>query len=76
VNIIEAKAEHDQARPEPGTGGQFRVRLPRFVADEEIGLGDAIKRVTSRVGIQPCGGCAHRAAILNRWVGFSGRRPR
>ena len=25
----------------------YRVRLPGFVSDEDIGLGDAIKRVTS-----------------------------
>jgi hypothetical protein len=50
-----------------------RVRLPGFI-DEEIGLGDVIKRATSAVGIKPCGGCRRRAAALNRWVVFSGRR--
>jgi hypothetical protein len=53
----------------------YRVRLPGFVTDEEIGLGDAVKRVTYAVGIQPCGGCERRAAALNRWLAFSGRRP-
>jgi hypothetical protein len=48
-----------------------RVRLPGFVTDEEIGLGDAIKRATSYFGIQPCGGCEHRAASLNRWMVFT-----
>lgn len=47
-----------------------RVRLPGFVADDEIGLGDVIKRVTSYVGIKPCGGCEGRAAVLNRRVVF------
>ncbi len=51
-----------------------RVRLPGFITDEEIGLGDVIKRATSAVGIQPCDDCARRAAILNRWMVFSGRR--
>ena len=49
----------------------YRVRLPGFITDEEIGLGDAVKRATSYVGISPCGGCRRRAAALNRWVIFS-----
>jgi hypothetical protein len=53
-----------------------RVRLPGFVTDEDVGLGDAIKRTTSTVGIRPCGGCERRAAALNRWLVFSGRRTR
>jgi hypothetical protein len=48
-----------------------RVRLPGFVIDEEIGLGDVIKQATSYLGIKPCGGCAKRAAMLNRWVIFT-----
>jgi hypothetical protein len=54
----------DIAKDEP-----YRMRL--FVKDEEIGLGDAIKRVTYAVGVRPCGGCARRAAALNRWVVFT-----
>lgn len=50
-----------------------RVRLPGFVTDEEIGLGDVVKRVTTAFGIKPCGGCERRAAALNRWVVFTGR---
>jgi hypothetical protein len=49
----------------------FHVRLPGFVIEEEIGLGDAIKRATHSLGIKPCGGCLRRAKILNRWVVFS-----
>lgn len=48
-----------------------RVRLPGFLIEEEIGLGDAIKRVTYAMGIKPCGGCEKRAAALNRWMHFS-----
>ena len=48
-----------------------RVRLPGFVKDEEIGLGDVIKRATYSVGIRPCGGCGRRAAALNRLVVFT-----
>jgi hypothetical protein len=50
---------------------RMRVRLPGFVKDEEIGLGDAIKRASYSVGIRPCGGCGRRAATLNRWVVFT-----
>jgi hypothetical protein len=52
----------------------YRVRLPAFISDEEIGLGDVIKRGTSAVGVRPCDDCARRAAMLNRWMVFSGRR--
>jgi hypothetical protein len=31
-----------------------------------LGLGDAIKRVTTAVGIKPCKGCEKRAKRLNR----------
>jgi hypothetical protein len=51
----------------------YRVRLPGFIGDEEIGLGDAVKRVTYAMGIRPCGGCERRAATLNRWVTFTRR---
>ena len=54
----------------------YRVRLPGFIRDEEIGLGDVIKRATSAIGIRPCGSCEQRAAALNRWLTFSGRRPK
>lgn len=54
----------------------YRVRLPGFITEEEVGLGDVIKRATSAVGIKPCGGCARRAAALNHWMVFSGRRPK
>jgi len=49
-----------------------RVRLPGFISDEDVGLGDAIKRVTYAFGIKPCGGCERRAAALNRWMVFTG----
>lgn len=56
----------DIAKAEP-----YRVRLPGFVRDEEIGLGDAVRRMTYAMGIRPCGGCERRAAALNRWVVFT-----
>lgn len=48
-----------------------RVRLPGFISDDEIGLGDVVKRATSYIGIKPCGGCEQRAAALNRWMVFT-----
>jgi hypothetical protein len=47
------------------------VRLPGFVVEEEIGLGDIIKRATYAMGIRPCAGCQRRAAALNRWLTFT-----
>ena len=63
-----ASSDEHRRRKEPR-----QVRLPGFLADEPIGLGDLVKRATSSVGIQPCGGCARRAARLNSWLAFGGR---
>ena len=52
----------------------FRVRLPGFVRDEEIGAGPAFKYVTTRLGIRPCGGCERRAAALDRRLVITPRR--
>lgn len=51
-----------------------RVRLPGFISDKDVGLGDVIKRATYAMGIKVCGGCERRAATLNRWMVFSGKR--
>ena len=61
----------DQSKRPP-----HRVRLPGFITDDEIGLGDVIKRATSYLGIQPCGGCGRRADALNRWLVFTKRHSR
>ena len=53
-----------------------RVRLPGFITDEEIRLGDAIKRTSSYFGIKPCGGCERRGVALNRWLAFTPRRQK
>lgn len=63
---------HDSAQK--GENSPHQIRLPGFISDEEIGLGDVIKRATSYIGIQPCGGCEQRAATLNRWLVFTKRR--
>jgi hypothetical protein len=48
-----------------------RVRLPGLIQGDEVGLGDAIKRVTYVLGVRPCGGCQQRARALNRWMVFT-----
>jgi hypothetical protein len=68
-NENEEKTAGDQAVEAPRP--THRVRLPGFVIEEEIGLGDVIKRATYAMGIKPCGGCEKRAAALNRWMVFS-----
>jgi len=47
------------------------VRLPGFVADEAVGLGDVVQRMTYAIGVKLCGGCEGRAAALNRWMVFT-----
>ena len=58
-------AERDESRP-------YRVRLPGFITEEPVGLGDVIKHATYTLGIKRCGGCERRAAMLNRWFVFTG----
>ena len=62
-------------RRRTASGPAHRIRLPGFVRDEDVGLGDVIKRITRAAGLRPCGGCEARAAALNRWLVF-GRRDR
>ncbi|MDT0344514.1 hypothetical protein [Streptomyces litchfieldiae] len=68
----------DDAEPAPAAAGREprRVRIPGFVSDEDIGLGDLVKRATHRMGIKPCGVCEERARALNRRIAFTGRRGR
>ena len=49
----------------------YHVRLPGFLIEGEIGLGDVIKKITYAMGVQPCSGCEKRAAALNRWMRIS-----
>ena len=68
------RKNHGSERRDKPERPTHRVRLPGFVTDEDVGLGDLIKRATYAIGIKPCGGCQRRAAALNRWMTFSGRR--
>jgi hypothetical protein len=60
-----AKNESEQSR-EP-----YQVRLPGFAAERSVGLGDAVSGLAKTLGFRPCGGCAGRAATLNRWIVFT-----
>lgn len=62
-------AANDRREREP-----YRIRLPGFISEQDLGLGDVVKRATHAIGIKPCGGCARRAAALNRWMVFSGKQ--
>jgi hypothetical protein len=67
------KSSTQQDTPDQSAHTPHRVRLPGFISEEEIGLGDVVKRATSYIGIKPCGGCERRAAALNRWMVITGR---
>lgn len=56
---------HRSDDPQP-----LEIRMPRLTAGEplRLGAGDAVRRVTSAIGLKHCGGCARRAAQLNKWV--------
>lgn len=53
--------------------GPKKIQLP-ISMEEEVGLGDLVKRFTTFVGVKPCGGCQKRAQWLNQRAVFSGRQ--
>ena len=64
-----------EAEMSDGTGDKlkstsFQVRVPGFLVDDDIGLGTVLKRITTRLGVKPCGGCLKRAATLDRRITF------
>jgi hypothetical protein len=65
------ESEQGDRRTHPKT-----VRLPGFLVDEDVGLGDMISKATRMFGIVPCGGCRRRAVALNERVRVAPRRPR
>ena len=70
------KASDSNDSPDQSEHPPHRVRLPGFITDDEVGLGDVIKRATSYIGIKPCGGCERRADVLNRWLVFTNRQSK
>jgi hypothetical protein len=71
IDMAERKKASTREAEQRQEGQPYRVRLPGFVKDEEVGLGDVIKRATYSVGIRPCAGCGRRAAALNRRMTFT-----
>jgi hypothetical protein len=67
------KQAEDDARFVASQRPPHRIRLPGFVSDEAIGLGDVIKQATSYFGVHGCGGCEQRRVTLNHWVAFTNR---
>jgi hypothetical protein len=61
---------HTPRTPKPQP---FLVRVPGFLTDREVGLGELVTHATSAIGIRPCGGCGKRAQLLNSIVVFSGQ---
>jgi hypothetical protein len=49
-----------------------RVSVP-FHLQQDVGLGDALERLISKLGVESCAACQERAAALNRYVVFTGR---
>jgi len=65
-----AGPSEDQEQTDESERASHRVRLPGFVGDEDIGLGDAVKRATSYLGIQACGGLRATAGRAQSLDGF------
>jgi hypothetical protein len=62
---------HGEDREAAAPKSPLRVRLPGFIREEEIGLGDALLRMAYAAGLRPCGGCERHAALLNSRIVFS-----
>ena len=54
----------------------YRMHLPGFLAEEEVGLGDVVKRTASYFWIKLGEGCKRRTAMLNRWLVFTRRQSK
>jgi hypothetical protein len=46
------------------------IRIPVPGLRTGVGLGQAVKKVTTSLGVRPCGGCEKRAAAMDRRVMF------
>lgn len=61
----------DSRRP-----AKFSIPVPGMRPGQSVGLGSILKRMTSAVGVRPCGGCEGRARRLDRMVRICGRGGR
>ena len=57
-----------------GERALHNMRLPGFITEESIGLGDLLKKASYAVGVRACGGCQQRAIAMNRWLRFVPKR--
>jgi hypothetical protein len=46
----------------------LKISVPML--EREIGAGDVVKRMTTRVGLRPCAPCENRAQRLNNYLVF------
>ncbi len=72
MSVDDHLGDRGQERPSV----RHTVPLPSFVTSESIGLGTALKRITTAVGVPPCGGCNQRAEALDHFLAFSPRNQR
>jgi hypothetical protein len=68
-------SDHLDDRDQERLPARHTVPLSSFVTSESIGLGTALKRITTAVGVPPYGGCSERAAALDRFFAFSPSQP-
>jgi len=62
------KANTSNVPSDQSESSPHRVRLPGFITDEEIGLGDVIKRTTSYFGFNPVGVVSvERLRLIGGW---------
>lgn len=47
------------------------LKKPQKPIEQSKGLGDTIAKVTSAVGIKPCGGCKKRQEALNKALPYN-----
>ena len=55
------------------TDRRHRIPVPWLATHDEIGLGSAVKKLTTAAGIEECVPCSARAAALDRLVVLAGR---
>jgi hypothetical protein len=63
--VMNSTPKEGRSHPNPR-----RVRLPGFTAENDIGLGEVVKRAAAIAGAKPCSSCEKRAQVLNSWVVF------
>ncbi len=54
---------------------EAKIKIPLLGPGKTpVGLGSALKRATSKVGIKPCEGCKKRVAWLNKRIVFTSKK--